>query len=175
MDPANADLIVRWTARAFVACYVGRLCFDAAGLRDSGSQRLARMIWTIGCAVCWIHFAVAFVLVHHSSLHEAYTHVLNVTARATGVKSGIGLAINVAFGFLWLADTALWWRDLRWSQRRLPYWIVQGLFAFLTFQATVVFGPRFWTATAFVVAILLAGLRFASAIRVPQPQPDNPS
>ena len=51
---------------------------------------------------------------------------------------------NEAFLTLWLIDTLLWWRHLSWSKQRVPYWIVQAIFAFLMFQATVVFGPRFW-------------------------------
>lgn len=163
MDPAIADLIVRWTARAFVACYVVRLGLDAAGRRDLASQRTARRVWTTGCAICWIHFAAAFQLSHHGSIREAYQHVLNVTVQSTGFETGIGLYVNLAFGVLWLADAGLWWRDIGWSERRIPYWLVQGIFAFLIFQATVVFGPRFWLVIAPAVALLLACLRLVAA------------
>lgn len=159
MDPATAEFIVRWTARAFVLCYVLRLGLDAAGRRDLASQRTARWIWTTGCTVCWIHFAVAFQLVHHGSLREAYQHVLNVTVQSTGVATGIGLYVNLAFGVLWLVDAAFWWRDIRWSERRIPYWTVQGIFGFLIFEATVVFGPSFWPVLALIVFSSLAGLR----------------
>ena len=169
MVPVTADFIVRWTARAFVACYVVRLGLDAAGRCDSGSQRAARWIWTTGCAICWIHFAAAFQLVHHGSFREAYQHVLNVTVQSTGLETGIGLSINLAFGVLWLVDAGLWWRDIGWSERRIQYWFVQGIFAFLIFQATVVFGPRFWVAIAPTVALLLVGLRLAAAARARNP------
>ncbi len=168
MDPATADFIVRWTARAFVVCYVVRLGLDAAGRRDLASQQAARWIWTIGGAICWIHFAVAFQLVHHGSLQEAYQHVLDVTIQSTGIATGIGLYVNLAFGVLWLVDAAFWWRNIRWSERRIPYWTVQGIFGFLIFQATVVFGPRFWTVTALMAVLLLAGLRLAVASRTRQ-------
>lgn len=168
MDPATADLIVRWTARAFVACYVVRLGLDVAGRSDLASQRVARWVWTTGCAICWIHFAAAFQLVHHGSLREAYQHVLYVTVRSTGFETGIGFYINLAFGVLWLVDAGLWWRDIRWSERRIQYWFVQGIFAFLIFQATVVFGPRFWTGIALAGVLLLIGLRLAVASRTRQ-------
>ncbi len=160
------DAIVRWSARLFVACYVGRICIDAARRRDPGSQRIARWLWTMGCLVYLIHVAVAFHFVHAWSHSAAYAHVLKRTLELTGLASGVGLYVNYAFGLLWLADTILWWHRLDWSQRRIPYWIVQGIFAFLIVQATVVFGPWFWMPIFFAVAILLIVLDRKSRPRV---------
>ena len=150
-----ADALVRWTARLFVACYVGRICIDAARLRDAGSQRSARWLWTVGCLVYLIHVAMAFHFVHGWSHAIAYEHVRQRTFNQTGLDSGVGLYVNYAFGVLWLADTFLWWHRLDWSERRIPYWTVQAIFGFLIVQATVVFGPSFWIPVSIAVAMLL--------------------
>jgi hypothetical protein len=157
-----ADAIIRWTARLFVACYVSRLCIDAIGSRDAKSLRCARWFWTFGCIIFCIHVAAAFHFLHGWSHASAYDHVLARTTEMTGFALGIGLYVNYAFGILWLVDTVIWWLDLRWPDRIIPYFIVQALFAFLMFQATAVFGPSFWwPITAVVIALLIVLRRFA--------------
>jgi hypothetical protein len=153
-----ADSLIRWTARLFVACYILRLCVDAAGRWDAASQRLARWFWTMGCGIYMVHVLVAFHLMHGWSHEAAYEHVRQRTLHTTGLASGIGLYINYAFGVLWIADTLAWWRRLDWSERRVPYWIVQGIFAFLVSQATVALGPWFWTPISLIVLVGLVTL-----------------
>ena len=153
------DAIIRWTARLFVACYVGRLCVDAAGRRDGTSQRIARWLWTAGCVIFLLHVTAAFHFQHGWSHIAAFEHVRLRTLHDTGWDSGIGLYINYAFGVLWLVDVGLWWRRLDWSEKRLPYWTIQAIFAFLMSQATAVFGPPFWMPVCAAVALLLIALR----------------
>ena len=100
-----ADALVRWTARLFVACYVGRICIDAARHRDAGSQRFARWLWTIGGLVYLIHVVISFHFVHGWSHSDAYEHVVKRTFAMTGLATGVGLYVNYAFGVLWLADS----------------------------------------------------------------------
>jgi hypothetical protein len=153
-----ADAIVRWTARLFVACYLGRICIDAARCRDARSQKLARGIWTVGCFACLAHVVAAFHFVHHWSHSAAYEHVLHRTLETTGFATGIGLSINHAFVLIWIADVFFWWRSLAWSDRPVPYWIVQILFGFLIFQATAVFGPAFWIPIVVMAILILVAL-----------------
>ena len=153
------DALIRGTARLFVACYMGRLCIDAAGWRDASSQRVARLLWTAGCLVFVLHVAVAFHFQHGWSHAAAFEHVRLRTLHETGWDSGVGLYVNDAFGLLWLADTLLWWRRLDWPEKRVPYWTVQASFAFLMIQATAVFGPPFWRPVCVVVGLLLIALR----------------
>ena len=169
-----ADAIIRWTARLFVACYVGRLCVDAIGSRDTNSLCTARWLWTCGCALYFIHVAAAFHGMHHWSHAAAYEHVLTRTVEMTGFASGIGLYVNYAFGLLWLGDTVIWWLDPKWPDRIVPYYCVQALFAFLMFQATAVFGPSFWRPIAVAVIALLVILRRFAA-RTPDRVRDNPA
>ena len=161
------DAIIRWTARLFVVCYVGRLCVDAAGWRDGVSQRVARWLWTVGGILFLLHVAAAFHFQYGWSHVAAFEHVRQRTLHDTGWDSGIGLYINYAFGLLWLVDVNLWWRHLDWSERRLPYWIVQSLFAFLMSQATAGFGPPFWMPICGAVILLLIALRVARHRCVP--------
>ena len=153
------DAFIRGTARLFVACYVGRLCVDAAGRRDAAPQRIARWLWTVGFVIFLLHVAAAFHFQHSWSHVAAFEHVRQRTLLDTGWNSGVGLYINYAFGMLWLVDVSLWWRQLDWSERRLPYWIVQSLFAFLISQATAVFGSPFWMPICAAVVLLLVALR----------------
>lgn len=153
------DALIRWTARLFVACYVGRLCVDTAGRRDESAQRAARWWWTIGCGIFVLHVVAAFHFQHGWSHAAAFEHVRQRTLLDTGWDSGIGLYINHAFGLLWLADTVVWWRRLDWSQQRPMYWIVQSLFAFMMIQATAVFGPPFWRDICAAAVFILIALR----------------
>ena len=153
------DALIRGTAQLVVACYVGRLCIDAAGRRDITSQRVARWLWTTGCLVFALHVAVAFHYQHGWSHAAAFEHVRLRTLRETGWDSGVGLYVNYAFGLLWLADTLLWWWRLDWPEKRVPYWTVQSSFAFLMLQATAVFGAPFWMPVCVVVGLLLIVLR----------------
>jgi hypothetical protein len=149
------DAIIRWTARLAVACYVSRLCWDVAGCRDAASQKKARLVWSVGCAIFLLHVAAAFHFLYGWSHESAYEHVRKRTFDQTGWNSGFGIYINYAFTLLWLTDTILWWRRPDWPEQRLPYWITQGVFAFLMFQATAVFGPWFWTPLCAVIALFL--------------------
>ena len=153
------EALIRGTARLFVACYVGRLCFDAAGWRDATSQRIARWLWTSGCLALVLHVAVAFHFQHGWSHAAAFEHVRLRTLRETGWDSGVGPYVNYAFGLLWLADTLLWWRRIDWSEKRSSYWTVQIVFAFLMSQATAAFGPPFWMPLWVAVVLLLIVLR----------------
>jgi hypothetical protein len=169
-----ADAIIRWTARLFVACYFGRLCVDAIVPHDASSYRIARWLWTCGCAIYFVHVAAAFHWMHQWSHAAAYEHVLARTTEMTGFASGIGLYVNYAFGALWLADTVIWWLDPKWPDRIAPHYFVQAIFAFLMFQATAVFGPSFWKpVAAAVIALLLVLRRFA--VKTPDRVGDNPA
>lgn len=166
------DIVISWTARLFVACYIGRLFVDATGDRSDASLRTARILWTCGCAIALAHMAAAFQWKHHWNHAAAYEHVLVRTHEMTGFESGLGLYINYAFALLWLTDTAIWWWNLRWPDRTAPYWCVQTIFAFLMIQATAVFGPPFWKPIAIAVITLLFILR-RSAVRIPSATVDN--
>jgi hypothetical protein len=148
------EMIVRWTARLAVACYVARLMIDSRPGDRISRQRIARWWWTIGCAWFLLHVIAAFHFTHHWNHSAAFESTARRTAEMTGWNSGVGLYINEAFLCLWLTDTVLWWRDDSWPDHRRIYWTIQGIFAFLFIQATVVFGPPFWKPMAMLVVVL---------------------
>jgi hypothetical protein len=158
MDDDLGRLLIAWTARLAVAGYLARLAFDAAGRSDPVGQRLARGCWTVGLACLLLHVAAAFQFQHHGSHAAAWEHVRERTRALTGWDSGVGLFVNYGFTLLWVVDCGLWWRSLAWSRPRLAYWSVQGIFAFLMLNATVVFGPRGWIPVGMLAAIGLAVL-----------------
>jgi hypothetical protein len=83
-----------------------------------------------------VHIAAAFHVAHGWSHAAAYEH----TERTAGV--GEGIFVNYLVGLVWGAD-AVWFAGNPVSYARRPRWIgwaVHGLLAFVTFNATVVYG-----------------------------------
>jgi hypothetical protein len=159
MDSANAmigELIIRWSARIAVGCYISRLVCDFGRPLGTPSQESARWWWTMGCLSFVLHVIAAFHFEHHWSHAAAYEATSRRTAEMTGWNSGLGLYINEAFLVLWMSDTFFWWRDLYWPRHRRIYWSIQSVFAFLMLQATAIFGPPFWIPVVAVVILFLS-------------------
>ena len=154
------ESLIRSTAGLFVACYVGRLLMDSAGSQKSSSRHAARLVWSLGCLIFWLHVLSAFQFLHGWSLAAAYEHVRQRTLLETGWNSGIGLYFNFLFGLLWLADVLLWWSWNNWPANRIAFWCIQSVFAFMMIQATVFFGPDYWKAVFVAVLVLLLSCRF---------------
>jgi len=74
------------------------------------------------------------------------------------MRWGGGLYFNYAFTLLWGVDAVAWWLgDVAAHGRgKTYYWLLHGVFAFMVFNATVVFGPPVWKPIALVVGIGLA-------------------
>ena len=154
------ELLTRWTVRIAMACYLGRVTLDIAGQRSETAAKWKRGLWTVGCVWFLIHVACAFEFYHDWSHAAAYEHTANQTAAVTGWHWGGGLWINYAFSFVWILDCSAWWRTdpTTYPKRRWLYILTQSTFAFLVFNATVVFGPRGWIAIAVGIGILWAVL-----------------
>jgi hypothetical protein len=120
----------------------------------------ARWFWTIGCALYLLHVAAAFAFFHDWSHTAAYRHTAEQTAHVTGLEWGGGLYVNYAFTLFWLVDTACWWLvGIDWPYRSRAYFVaLQGVFAFLMFNATVVFGPPYWRWIGLVVVAAAVAL-----------------
>ena len=153
------ELLTRWTVRAAVGFYLARLLLDAAPVSAS-SARVGRLLWTAGCVCYLAHVAAAFHVFHGWSHADALRFTAEQTERTVGLAWGGGLYFNYAFTLLWLTDAGAWWllgRDYP-RRHRATYWVVQGVFAFMVFNATVVFGPAFWRWVAALFAAVLAGV-----------------
>lgn len=138
------EMIVRWTARLAAAAYLARVSIDGIAPRSSRAQRWNRVIWAAGCAIFLAHVAAAFHFYHGWSHAAAFEHVRQQTLQLTGFDSGFGLYLNELIAVWWTIDVILWARNPRWPENRWAYWSLHGFFAFMMFNATVVFGPRGW-------------------------------
>jgi tetratricopeptide (TPR) repeat protein len=122
------------------------------------SDRVARILWTLGCVACLLHVAAAFHFVHGWSHDAAIEH----TARVGGF--GEGIYVNHLFTLLWTADVLAWWLWPRWHAGR-SRWIniaLHGFMLFVIFNAAVVFveGPARWAGV-----VMFAWLVGVAAVR----------
>ena len=157
-----AEMLIVWSARFFVLCYALRLACDFLVTDVSRRERWGRWAWTIGVALLVLHLALAFHFVHHWSHASLVAQTARRTYEVTGMNWGGGVYVNYAFALLWVLDVGWWWTRAG-STRGEPaflYWIVQAVFAFIMFNATVVFGPPFWKWVVALAAALLIGARF---------------
>jgi hypothetical protein len=100
------------------------------------------LLGTAGCLANLGHVLLAFDIVHAWDHDLAYAAVAAQTFEQTGFDTGVGLYINYSFTGMWLLDALSWWLIPRRYARR-PRWldgIVQFIFVFMFFNATVVFG-----------------------------------
>lgn len=174
MSPEFADQFVRWTARVVVACYLLRNCSDYFAYRNGKiiqNAPLSRWFWTIGALLFTLHVGSALALVHNFSHAAAYEHTAERTAAVVGLRWGGGIYINHAFLLFWAIDTAMWWiKGLNSAYRSRPYyWTVQGIFAFMFLNATLIFGPSYWK--WFLLGLFLCAALISRLI--PNPRVDS--
>ena len=167
LEPHVADLLTRWTVRLAIACYIGRVALDLRRLGTIDSNRVgqtARWLWTVGGAFYLAHVLCAFSFVHDWNHGHALKHTAAQTKELTGVDWGGGLYLNYAFTLFWLGDIVVWWfGDVNAHCRGRGYfWTLHGVFAFMVFNATVVFGPPVWRWVAPLVGVALAIVYFRS-------------
>ncbi|HEV8004305.1 MAG TPA: hypothetical protein VGP63_30860 [Planctomycetaceae bacterium] len=154
------ELLIAWSARVVVLFYLLRLAADVLIVDPVRRDRWARWAWTLGCAVYLVHVAFAFQFLHHWSHAAAVEHAAHRTLEVVGFEFGAGIYVNYLFTLLWVADVVLWWRRSLAGRSMSPYsyWVVQAIFGFMMFNATIVFGPAFWkwvAAAALVVIVVL--------------------
>ncbi|MEW4487662.1 hypothetical protein AB1L42_06245 [Thalassoglobus sp. JC818] len=160
MTEDAALVVVHWTARLMVVCYLLRVMIDLRSgslAPDHNSQSRARVLWTIGCVLFLTHLSFAFAFIHHFDHAHAYQHTAERTAKVIGVEWGGGIYVNHAFAIFWIYDVLRWWTRGVESARipRSYFWTVHGVFAFMILNATVVFGPHYWIWISLPVAALL--------------------
>jgi hypothetical protein len=149
--------VARGSAWMVVACYVLSLVLEIRRTRP----QVAKAVWAIGALLLFAHILWTLLAVHHGSLHEAYDHTANQTERVIGVRIGAGLYVNFAMLLIWAGDATCWLTLANWSQIRqklvLP---LHAFFAFLFFNATVVFGttPARWLGIVAIAIIVGAWL-----------------
>lgn len=162
LDLTSGQTWMIWSVRLSVIFYLLRLfLFLRNGTLQEWRARVPSttelLLWTSGC-VCYIaHVALAFEYEHHWSHQSALQHTAEETARVTGIARGEGVWVNYLFTIIWVADVA------RLSVARIrnkPTWKridlgVQFFFAFIVFNATVVFGPTLYRILAVPIGLAL--------------------
>jgi len=113
------------------------------------------MAWIAGCAFFIAHVAAAFQFQHHWSHAAAYTATAQQTESVFGLRWGGGLYFNYLLTILWIAE-AIWWTRSR---------ALHAFFAFMFFNATIVFGSpfmRWFGAASILILIVIAASRSRS-------------
>lgn len=178
--PSTNDILVASTAVAAVGGYAVRVLIDVVGLgsnpaadadqetttpetRTPRSLKWKRIAWTFGFVACVCHVLMAFAFHHHWSHSAALEHTAKQTAAVTGIDWGGGVYFNYIFLAGWGFDVGLaWFRSDWWQNAKRYQFAMHVTFAFMMFNATVVFGPVHWTyiGTVYCFAILiLLGVR----------------
>lgn len=159
----TGELFTRWTVRLALLLYVASVCAQLRYGRSPQRRttRIARALWTIGCAAFIAHVLLAFHFFHNWSHADAWRETARQTAELTGVHSGFGLYLNYAFTLIWLTDTAWWWLGGLAAYARRAWAIdaaLHGFFAFMAFNATVVFESGNIRRAGVIATIILLAL-----------------
>ena len=157
--------IVAGTARLVVGLYFLAM-LTSVGRRARCESVTSLGLWTAACCALLVHVVAAFEWAHHWSWVAAAAHTTQETERVVGTSTGVELPVNFVFAIWWAADCIVRWQA-RSQQRQLARSynvLVQIVWAFLFFNATVVFGPIYWRWLA-VPAIVLLILRSRTAAR----------
>ncbi len=161
-NPSTGQTLMIWSVRLAVLFYLLRLFVL---LRRSDTARVPRtsecVLWSLGCACYLAHVILAFECVHHWSHQLALDHTAAETQRVTGLGRGDGIWVNYLFTGIWIADVVrLVFSRQRERETARPIDIgIQLLFAFIVFNATVVFGPPVYRLLAVPVLLVLLSAR----------------
>jgi hypothetical protein len=155
----TGELLTRatiWGALLFYAWGAALLALSGNG---RAKTQAARMAWTFGCLFFVAHVLAAFGFYHHWSHVAAYVETARQTEEMTGFRSGAGLYLNYAFGFIWSVLVLWWWlapaKFLAQTKWHLELW--NAFAVFMIFNGTVVFGKG---AVRWFGSAICAGLAF---------------
>lgn len=158
------ELLTRWTIRLALAACVACWAVELLSRRRGGTgQAVARALWTAGCVGLWIHVACAFAFYHHGSHATAVEHTARQTREVAGLDWGGGIWINYLLMLLWAADVGWWWGGPQ-SFAARPRWLTRAwlaFFAFIAFNATVVFAEGFSRYAGIGAIVFLTALAMA--------------
>lgn len=165
----SGDMLVASSAAATVAGYAIRVLIDVATFRAaektsrSACLNWKRIAWTAGFIACVCHVMLAFAYHHNWSHAAAFAHTAKQTAAVTGIDWGGGVYFNYLFMAVWGIDVCLaWFRVDWWLNARRYQLAMHTTFAFMMFNATVVFGPSRWRSLG---AVFCSGLLLVLAIQ----------
>lgn len=159
IDQQAGESAMRWAVRLAVVFCLLRAWLV---LRNPDRSRIPTKwecwLWTIGWTSYAAHVILAFQFVHDWSHADAWQHTAIETERMTRIRRGEGLWVNYLFTAMWLADVVRIWTACRRrvaTNRTLDV-VNYFFFAFIVFNATVVFGPAIYRWLAIPVAVWLS-------------------
>ncbi|RLS51387.1 MAG: hypothetical protein DWH91_19300 [Planctomycetota bacterium] len=160
------EIWIARTAQLAVACYA--VCVLLMIRRQRGEPPTLRIatLWSVGCAFLAIHILCAFHVFHQWNHAAALQHTATRTEEVTGWAWSGGLYINYLFLAFWIWDAVRLWREALSHHPVSSHFgrrIVHGVFAFMMFNATVVFGPWHWT-----MALVLWGIAVNTVRQAPR-------
>lgn len=145
--------LILWTVRLSVALYCVAV-WRYLSVRQLGTMdKFYSKAWSAAWLMCVIHVLCAYHFEHHWSQTAALKHTAEMTERVVGIHWAGGLYVNYVFLIVWGVDVA---RSF-FGQKLSPI-SMHLTAAFMMFNATVVFGPRWWIAPT----LLFAGWLFFS-------------
>ncbi len=162
--------IMIWSVRLAVVCYLLRLVGLVRCLPDRQPTTFQLTAWLLGCGLYILHVAMAFEVVHGWSHGAAVSHTAEETFRVTGIRRGEGVWVNYLFTLVWIIDCVrLANAKLQSKPTSLAIDVaIQLFFAFIVFNATVVFGPAIYRYLALPI-----GIGFAIAALAHKHRPTN--
>jgi hypothetical protein len=149
------ELLVRATAWLAFAAYVGG---TVAGLRHP-PNRAFRLVWLAGAMLLLVHLLVAFHFKHAWSHAAAYADTARQTREVAGRDWGGGIWLNYLLVLVWLVDAGSRWKPTLAVQPPGLRRSLAGFYAFMWFNAAVVFvrTPMRWVGLlAFVLLAVCA-------------------
>ena len=137
----------------------------AVALLLKGRDRAARAAWIAGGACFLAHVAAAFQFEHHWSHSAAYAATADQTAAVFGIHWGGGVYFNYLLAVLWILEA------IRWTRSRA----LHAFFAFMFFNATIVFGSPFarWLGAASLLVIAVVAASRSRRVERAQPRRDR--
>jgi hypothetical protein len=173
---AMGEFLTRGTIWVSIVGYaVGSVIFalSLSPRRRAHRDSAARVVWTVACASLIAHFISAFQFYHGWSHAAAYRDTARQTEELFGLNWGGGLFINYALLIAWIVDIAWWWRSGLDSYRKRPWPLIalwHGLFIFIIFNATVVFGDGIvrWLGMGVSLLLTITWLRVVRQVRAEQ-------
>jgi hypothetical protein len=164
------ELLTRTSIGLSLLLYAATLAALLIGRSRPAILREARLTWTAGCIVLWLHIAAAFHFYHGWSHQAAYEATARDTQATIGWAFGEGVYLNYLFAIVWTMDAAWWWsvrpRDYpsrtRWLNR-----LIHGFLFFIAFNATVTFADG---ALRVIAATISIGMAMLAIVTLPTPR-----
>src|SRR5688572_2651711 len=158
--------MIRWTIRLALACLTASLAIEFARFTGERWRRTSRLVWTVGCALIWLHIAAAFHFHHHGNFAHAADETSQRTAEVLGWSWGGEIYFNFAFAVAWTADVVWQWLapQSRCGRAAVLVAMIQAFLVFIAMNATIVFEDGVVRAAGIAATVFLASVFLVAAV-----------